>query len=198
MKFAIIGDIHSSVQDLEDVLDHISQHAPGAEVVGTGDLFECTISKKRAPYERFSRLEEVMLLPEGLLNLLDFPSVMGNQEERIAMITESGEPLLRRIRSMPETMDIDGAEIVHGHQWEWGGDPWTPVYPGNAGDLTFYGHSHESDLSIDGEPIDIGFGVPYDVTKGQTFVNVGPVVGDREWVLYDPAARTVEFRKVME
>ena len=197
MTYAIFGDIHSSVQDLEEVLAHIRQHAPGAALIGTGDLFECTISKKRAPFERFERLDEVMIMPDGLLDLLDFPSVMGNQEERIAMITESDEPLLEKIRKMPDRLEIGGAEVIHGHQWTWGGDPWTPTFPEETGDLVFYGHSHESGLYIDGEPIDIGFGVPYDTGKGRTFVNVGPVVGNREWVLYDPKAKTVTFRKVI-
>lgn len=198
MSYAILGDIHSSVEDLEDVLQHIGQHAPGAELIGTGDLFECTISKKRAPFERFHRLEDVMLLPDGLLDLLRFPSVIGNQEERIAKITESDEELLQRIRSMPEKLEIEGAEVVHGHQWTWDGNPWAPVFPDDTAGLVFYGHSHEPGLVIDDQPIEIGYGVPYDTKKGQTFVNVGPVVGDREWVLYEPEDGTVTFRKVID
>lgn len=48
-KFAIIGDIHSSKKDLQAVLQHVRKVDPQAEVVGTGDIFECTISKKKLP-----------------------------------------------------------------------------------------------------------------------------------------------------
>ncbi|MGM9920496.1 MAG: metallophosphoesterase family protein [Bhargavaea sp.] len=199
MRYALLGDIHSSVEDLKDVLNDIQKYAPDAELIGTGDLFECIISKKRAPFERFSRLEDVMLFSDELIGMLTFPSVRGNQEERIAQITESDEPLLQRIRMMEERIGIGKTAIViHGHQWEWGGDPWMPVFPETGPDLIFYGHSHDSGLSINNQVEEIGFGVPYDVTKGRTFVNVGAVVGDRNWLLYDSTAGTVIFKKVMD
>lgn len=199
MRYALLGDIHSSVEDLRDVLNDIQKKAPDAQLIGTGDLFECTISKKRAPFERFGKLEDVMLFSEELTDMLTFQSVRGNQEERIAQITQSDEPLLQRIRTMEERIGIEyKAEVIHGHQWEWGGDPWMPVFPETGPDLVFYGHSHDSGLSIDSQVEEVGFGVPYDVTKGRTFVNVGAVVGDRAWVLYDSDAGTVIFMKVMD
>ncbi|KZE38017.1 hypothetical protein AV656_03545 [Bhargavaea cecembensis] len=198
MRYALLGDIHSSVEDLKDVLNDIQKHAPDAELIGTGDLFECIISKKRAPFERFTKLDDVMLYSDELLDMLSFPTVRGNQEERIAQITDSDEPLLQRIRMMEERIAIGkSAQVIHGHQWEWGGDPWMPVLPETGPDLIFYGHSHDSGLSIENQVEEIGFGVPYSVTKGRTFVNVGAVVGDRAWVLYDPAG-TVTFMKVMD
>ncbi|MCM3088267.1 metallophosphatase family protein [Bhargavaea ginsengi] len=199
MRYALLGDIHSSVEDLKDVLNDIQKQAPGAELIGTGDLFECIISKKRAPFERFNRLKDVMLFSDELIDMLTFPSVRGNQEERIAQITESDEPLLLRIRTMEERIGIERtADVIHGHQWEWGGEPWMPVFPETGRNLIFYGHSHESGLTIDSQVEEVGFGVPYDVTKGRTFVNVGAVVGDRNWVLYDADAGTVVFMKVMD
>ena len=46
MQYALLGDIHSSKDDLEKVLAHISEKAPNAKLIGTGDLYECTVSKK--------------------------------------------------------------------------------------------------------------------------------------------------------
>ncbi|EMR07360.1 Calcineurin-like phosphoesterase superfamily domain protein [Bhargavaea cecembensis DSE10] len=199
MRYALLGDIHSSVEDLRDVLNDIQKHAPDAELIGTGDLFECIISKKRAPFERFGKLDDVMLYSDELMDMLTFPSVRGNQEDRIAQITESDEPLLQRIRTMEERFRIEEkAEVIHGHQWEWGGDPWMPVFPETGPDLIFFGHSHDSGLSIDNQVEEVGFGIPYDVTKGRTFVNVGAVVGDRSWVLYDSDAGIVIFMKVID
>ncbi|RSK24820.1 metallophosphoesterase family protein [Bhargavaea beijingensis] len=198
MKYALLGDIHSSVEDLKDVLYDIKKQAPDAELIGTGDLFECIISKKRAPFERFNKLEDVMLYSDELIEMLTFPSVRGNQEERIELITESDEPLLRRIRMMEERILIENAAmVIHGHQWEWGGDPWVPVFPETGPDLIFYGHSHDSGLTIDRQMEEVGFGVPYSVRKGRTFVNVGAVVGDRNWVLYEADKGTVTFMKVI-
>ena len=61
MQYALLGDIHSSKEDLEKVLAHISDKAPKAILLGTGDLFECTISKKDITDQKFSRLEDVMI-----------------------------------------------------------------------------------------------------------------------------------------
>ena len=65
MHYALLGDIHSSKEDLEKVLADISEKAPEAVRVGTGDLFECTISKKNITDKKFTKLEDVMIIPEG-------------------------------------------------------------------------------------------------------------------------------------
>ena len=75
MYYALFGDIHSSKEDLEKVLTDITEKAPEAISVGTGDLFECTISKRDITDKKFRVLEEVMLIPEGFPELLTFFSV---------------------------------------------------------------------------------------------------------------------------
>ena len=60
----------------------------------------------------------------------------------------------------------------------------------------FYGHSHRSELLINGVRQEIEFGRPYCVDGGNVLVNVGAVVGDREWVLYDSLKHTVIFMKM--
>ena len=38
-----------------------------------------------------------MIIPEGFPELLTFPSVRGNQEERILLITETDDPLREKL-----------------------------------------------------------------------------------------------------
>lgn len=196
MIYALFGDIHSSKEDLEKVLTHITEKAPEAIRVGTGDLFECIVSKKDITDQKFSTLEEVMLVPEGFPELLTFYSVRGNQEERIIQISDTEDPLREKLSSLPETFEIGSAEVIHGHQWKWGGDPWSLIRAEVHTSPVFYGHSHQSALSINGVDHAIEFGVPYDVSEEQVLVNVGAVIGDREWVLYDLDENLVTFMKV--
>ncbi len=195
--YAIIGDVHSSKEALEKVFQAIQQNAPDATIIGTGDLFECTISKKDITDKKFTSLQEVMLNPEGFEALLTFPSVYGNQEERILLITETDDPLREEIKKLPETIDIEGAQVIHGHQWEWGGEPWSLQQANVQSRMTFFGHSHTSGLSIDGKSQKVDWNVPYDVSCEEVLVNVGAVVEACEWVLYDSVKQTVTFRKAM-
>ena len=195
MRYALLGDIHSSKEDLEIVLADIVNKAPDAVRMGTGDLFECTISKKDITDHKYQKLEDVMILPEGFTKLLKFESVKGNQEERILLITETKDSLRDKISAMPDTYKIGHAEIIHGHQWKWGGDPWAPIHVEAEKPLVFYGHSHCSGLNVNGVPREIEFDIPYRVNGEKVLVNVGAVVGDREWVLYDSFKDTVMFMK---
>jgi hypothetical protein len=111
------------------------------------------------------------------------------------MITDTDNPLRKKLSMMPETVDIASAKIIHGHQWEWGGDPWALIHAEVNESPVFYGHSHISALSLDGVNQEIEFGVPYNVSGKKVLVNVGAVVKDREWVFYDLADRTVTFMK---
>ncbi|MBD7986075.1 metallophosphoesterase family protein [Sporosarcina sp. Sa2YVA2] len=196
MKYALIGDVHSSKEDLKAVLLHVTEQAPDATLVGTGDLFECTISKRLITNKKFDNLSDVMLLPEGFVEMLTFPSVIGNQEERILFITETEDPLLGLLSAMPERMELGAAEVIHGHQFEWGGDPWSLQKAEVTTALTFYGHSHRSGLLRDGFAEEkVVFGKPYTIGDEQTLVNVGAVIFDREWVLYDSIDNTITFMK---
>lgn len=196
MKYAIIGDIHSSRGDLEDVLSHIKEQAPESVLIGTGDLFECIISKRNVNERTYSKLEEVMLIPDDFVKLLNFPSVKGNQEERILLITETDDSLYGILSAMPEKIELGAAEVIHGHQWQWGGEPWSLLEADVSKNVTFYGHSHHSGLRRNGSgEVAVKFDHPYDVKDGQTLVNVGAVVFDKEWVLYDDELDTVTFMK---
>ncbi|MBE1553656.1 metallophosphoesterase family protein [Sporosarcina limicola] len=195
MEYAILGDIHSSKEDLEKVLADISDKTPDAVRIGTGDLFECIISKKDITDKKYTKLEDVMILPEDFLELLTFESVNGNQEERILAITETEDPLREKLALLPETFEIGHSKVIHGHQWEWGGEPWALIRADVSGSLVFYGHSHTSALSRNGIPQEIEFNVPYEVAGDKILVNVGAVVQDCEWVLYNSADDTVTFIK---
>ncbi|WP_172369360.1 metallophosphoesterase family protein [Sporosarcina jiandibaonis] len=195
MRYVLLGDIHSSKEDLEKVLDHIEAVAPEATVVGTGDLYECIISKKDITDFKFKNLEQVMLNPQGFTELLNFPSVRGNQEERIIYITETSEALRESLNSMPDVIELEKGRVIHGHQWKWGGNPWSLLETDVDSPLVFYGHSHNSMLSIDGVNKKIHFGIPYNLTGENVLVNVGSVVDNREWVIYDSDENTVAFMK---
>lgn len=195
MLYALLGDIHSSKDDLEQVLADIVNKAPEAERVGTGDLFECVISKKNITDKKIAELENVMIIPEGFPELLTFPSVSGNQEERIILITENDDPLRAKLATLPEAIELGHAKVIHGHQWQWGGEPWALVHASVEHSLVFYGHSHQSALSRNNVYQEIEFGIPYSVVGERVLVNVGAVVGDREWVLYDSENHTVTFMK---
>lgn len=195
MRYALLGDIHSSKNDLEQVLADILNKAPEAELIGTGDLFECIISKRNITDKKFTKLEEVMLIPEGFPELLTFPSVSGNQEDRIIMITETADPLRTKLAALPEMLEIGHARVIHGHQWQWGGEPWALAHDSVEQSFVFYGHSHQSMLSRNGIHQEIEFGIQYSVEGEKVLVNVGAVVGDCEWVLYDAEEQTVMFMK---
>lgn len=47
MRYALLGDLHSSIEDTKAVLQHIQEIAPDSKIIGLGDLFECTIGKKK-------------------------------------------------------------------------------------------------------------------------------------------------------
>ncbi|MFD1928184.1 metallophosphoesterase family protein [Sporosarcina siberiensis] len=195
MYYAFLGDIHSSMDDLKVVLEDISNKAPEAIQIGTGDLFECTISKKKITNEKFRQLEDVMIIPDGFVDLLTFDTVIGNQEERILLITETNDSLRYKLGSLPEIIEIDHVRIIHGHQFKWGGVPWSLIEAEIEGPLIFYGHSHQSELWISGVRQTIEFGVPYSIGNERTLVNVGAVVSDREWVLYNKLKEEVTFMK---
>lgn len=195
MEYALIGDIHSSKEDLEKVYRQFREVAPSAEIIGTGDVFECIISKKDMTEKKFTSLGEVLLNPDGFEAMLTFLTVRGNQEERIIQITATDEELREKIAVLPETLSIEGAEVIHGHQWIWGGKPWSLQKAEPQHRLVFFGHSHTSQLSIDGEWQEIYWEVPQDVSNGEVLVNVGSVIDNREWVLYDAQKETITFMK---
>lgn len=195
MEYALIGDIHSSKEDLQKVYKQIKEVAPHAEIIGTGDIFECIISKKDITEKKFSSLEEVLLNPDGFEALLTFSTVSGNQEERIIQITATDEPLRRKIAVFPETLSIEGAQVIHGHQWQWGGEPWSLQKAEPQHRLVFFGHSHTSQLSIDGAWQEVHWHKPQEISSGEILVNVGSVIDNREWVLYDAKKETITFMK---
>ncbi|WP_313890836.1 metallophosphoesterase family protein [Psychrobacillus sp.] len=198
MKYAIIGDIHSSVEDLLAVLRHIQEVEPNAEKISTGDLFECIIGKKRAQKEVFDAIEDVLIEPEKIMPLLTFPTVYGNQEERIVAICKVDHPIIHFVSMLPQKLYIQGASVTHGHEWDWSGEPWTPQITENEEKLFFFGHSHTSSLFLNGVRSAFQFDEIIHLSSAHTGVNVGSVVTNREWVLYDSEERTIEFKKTAD
>lgn len=189
MKYAILGDLHSSVEDTKAVLDNIRLNATNAEVIGLGDLYECRIGKKKAKDVFGISFEEAAEYSDEFEQLLKFPSVRGNQEERIMKVTG-----LNIFLTLPEYIEIEGAEIIHGHQFKWSSD-WKPFLNQIDASIVFFGHSHDAGLYRKGTKKEFQYGQPIYLKNKKYGVNVGSVIENREWCLYDSDDRTVTFMK---
>ncbi|QOV10996.1 metallophosphoesterase family protein [Viridibacillus arvi] len=192
MKYALIGDLHSCFEDTNAVLKHINETAEDATIIGLGDLFECKIGKKRAKNISGLAFEEAAEHSEHFSNLLQFPSVRGNQEERIMQVTG-----LHTFKELPEILNIDGAHIIHGHQFKWSSD-WKPLFTEAKQSVFFFGHSHDSAFYKKGKRKSFTYGKPIQLKEKKYGVNVGAVIRSREWCLYDSTARTVTFMKAQQ
>ena len=189
MKYALLGDLHSSVKDTKAVLAHIKQNAPDAKIIGLSDLYDCNIGKREAEATRYVPMKKAAHRPKEFAKLLTFPSVRGNQEERIMLVTGRND-----FKHLPEKIIIEGAVIMHGHQWKWT-KGWLPVLPKINPPLLFFGHSHEAGLYRKKKRLRIEYGKPTLLKKKRYGINAGAVWGSRQWVLYDAKARTVTFMK---
>ena len=67
-------------------------------------------------------LAEVTIEPE-IVPYLTFPTVYGNQEERIVAIYTGNHSIIDQIKTLPSKIIIQNATITHGHEWQWDGDP---------------------------------------------------------------------------
>ena len=187
LKYAILSDLHSHYKNTKKVLKHIQEVAPNAEVIGLGDLFECTIGKKKAKTIRNAKLEEAAIINEKFINLLTFPSIIGNQEERIALVTGD-----KRFLQYEEVREIEHATLIHGHQIEWD-ETFNPTFPNIKTPLLFFGHSHEAAIYINGKRQPVPYDIPLAIGQKPYQINVGAVVDKKEWCLYDSDAMTVTF-----
>lgn len=187
MKYALLGDLHSHYKNTKKVLKHIQKVAPQAEIIGLGDLFECTISKKKAKDIRNVKLKEAAIVDEKFINLLTFPSIIGNQEERIALVTGD-----QRFLKYEAQKKIENATLIHGHQIEWD-DSFNPTFPVIQTPLLFFGHSHDSAIYADGVRHKVPYNIPLSIGHKSYQINVGAVVDNKEWCLYDSDAMTVTF-----
>lgn len=192
MYIAIISDLHSHTKALKKVLQHIEQVAPHAPIVCLGDLYECTVGKKKAEYARNVPLEQAAIMSEKFSKMLRFLTVRGNQEERIATVTG-----LPQFMAYPETIEIDKALFIHGHQFGWTPE-WTAIFPPYTHDVIFFGHSHQAAFYQQGERHVVKPNTTVSLTEEQLFINVGSVVDHHEWVLYDTAKKTVTFHKASD
>jgi len=198
MQFALLGDIHSSKEDLQAVLAQIANEAPEATLIGTGDLYECTVSKKDLHGQIYPTVEEVIKHPDGIDELFTFSSIYGNQEQRILLLTKQTEPKRDFLNDLSETLKIDEAIIIHGHQWPHNeAAAWLAEHLPESR-VVFHGHTHRSGITSDGKHIAMNWNEEMSVRGSRTVVNVGAVVGSREWVLYDSEEQTVRFMKVSQ
>ena len=187
MKYAILSDLHSHYKKTKKVLNHIQQVAPNAEIIGLGDLFECKIGKKKAKLIRNAKLRDAAIIDDKFMRLLTFPSIIGNQEERIALVTGDN-----RFLQYENALVIEHATLIHGHQIEWD-KTFNPTFPSIQTPLLFFGHSHEAAIYRDGLRQPVPYDIPLAVGNKQYQINVGPVVDNKGWCLYDSEEMTVTF-----
>ena len=191
MKYAIIGDLHSAIDETKAVLKDIKRLGLEQHIIGLGDLFECKIGKRKlALLTEKLPLKEAAVYQKTFEKLLTFPSVRGNQEERIALVTGD-----ERFLDYPETISLEHATIIHGHQFDYTED-FELIIPLFKTKILFFGHSHRSALYINNERTPIEFDKPYLLSQyEQILINVGSVVDHLEWCIYDSDALTVTFKK---
>lgn len=187
MKYAILSDLHSHYKNTKKVLNHIQKVAPNAEIIGLGDLFECTIGKKKAQTIRNAKLKDAAIIDDKFMSLLTFPSIIGNQEERIALVTGD-----QRFLQYKNALEIEHATLIHGHQIEWD-KTFNPTFPNIETPLLFFGHSHEAAIYNNGKRQPVPYNIPLSVGHKRYQINVGPVVENKEWCLYDSQEMTVTF-----
>jgi len=194
MRYALLGDLHSNIDDTKAVLQHIQEIAPNAVLIGLGDLYECTIGKKKALTITNAPLHTAAIIEEDFEVLLTFPSIRGNQEERITKVTG-----IKRFADLPDKMVIEGATLIHGHQIEWD-KQWEPVNCFTLEietSLVFFGHSHRSCIYEKFKKLKepLPFGREIQLDNKNYWINVGSVVDNREWCLYDTENRSIRFMK---
>lgn len=189
LRYALLGDLHSHKKKTKKVLKHIEQHAPDAEVIGLGDLYECIIGKKKAVTMRNVPLTNAAIYNEEFTKLLTFPSVIGNQEERIALVTGQQQFL-----QFEDEIQIEHATIVHGHQFNWD-EQFSPTFPHFTTPLVFFGHSHRAAIYDNGKRKEVPYDMPIFVGDKPYIINVGAVVETKDWCLYDSTKMTVTFMR---
>lgn len=187
MKYAIMGDLHSHTERTKQVIEHIKEIAPDATILGLGDLYECKIGKRKASTVRNAKLEDAAIITSEFEELLTFPSIIGNQEERIALVTG-----LERFTQYEEKFTIEKATLLHGHQFDWD-DNFEPTFPKLDTPLLFFGHSHRAAIYEEGIRKDITYNSPIYVGDKSYAINVGSVIETMDWCLYDSTAMTVTF-----
>lgn len=192
MQYALLGDLHSNKKQTKKVLAHIKAIAPDATLIGLGDLFEATIGKKKALTMRNVPLQEAAIYSETFEQLLTFPSVIGNQEERIALVTGD-----TRFLNYPAEIALPNATVIHGHQFEWD-EHFYPTFPPFKTSLVFFGHSHRAAMYIDGVRTAVPLHEPIDVKDKTYIINVASVVESAEWCLYNSDEMTVTFMQATD
>lgn len=188
LQYALLGDLHGHYKKTKAVLEHMKMIAPEAIILGLGDLFECHISKKKADQlQQLIAVEEATTIKKKFKKLLTFPSIIGNQEERIAQVTGC-----KKFLQYKECFFIEQATIMHGHQFEWD-DDFEPTFPYCETPLLFFGHSHRAAIYVNERRLAVPYEQALYVGGGRYEINVGAVVESRDWCLYDSEAMTVTF-----
>ncbi|WP_214861171.1 MULTISPECIES: metallophosphoesterase [Exiguobacterium] len=195
MRYALFADLHSSLADTAAVLADIRRLAPDAHLFCLGDVHECHVGKKRAKRYSFESLSLVVTLDDDFLELIDFKTLLGNQEERIlSLVPPHLSPVIDALRDCPRKQRIEGALLIHGDQLSWSRD-FLPNLSQQREPLLFFGHSHIRGLFQNGIAKPSPLGQTLSIKGERHAVNLGPVVFEREWCLYDSEQQSIVFHQ---
>lgn len=183
--YALISDLHNNYEDTLAVLTHINQVAPKATIICLGDQYECHISKRKAGKKQVP-LSKAMTHDARFERLLAFPTIIGNQEERIDLATGQTQFI-----HLPRTIRIPNATLIHGHQFDWN-EHFEPTFPAFTTPLVFFGHSHRSAIYQGNKRIDVGTAYSF-IASEPCYINIGAVIDYREWCLYDSLTCRISF-----
>jgi diadenosine tetraphosphatase ApaH/serine/threonine PP2A family protein phosphatase len=215
-RTAVLSDIHSNLEALTAVLADVE--AQGVEkIICLGDIVGYA-SGVRACLRKIRSLGCPVILGnhDEAACLPDVPSDF-NPTARVGALF-SAQRLQDEdkewIRSLPRRLEIDGAEYFHASleslmHWPYIANEWDAKrhFVHQSTPLAFCGHTHYPvawfQATLHGAVIGSdGCGNKFLPSNGKILVNVGSVGQPRDgdpracYVIHDPNARTVEFRRI--
>ncbi len=122
--------------------------------------------------------------------------LLGNQEERIlSLVPPQLSPVIDALRDCPRKQRIEGALLIHGDQLNWSRD-FLPDLSQQREPVLFFGHSHIRGLFRNGIAMSSPLYQSLSINNGGRYaINLGPVVFEREWCLYDSEQQSIVFHR---
>lgn len=214
MRYALVSDIHANVEALRRVLADAAQNGVDrvvclGDVVGYGPLPAETLAlvRKTAAAVLAGNHDDAVS-GRGSAEAFNGLAADAVTRHREALSSED----LAWLRTRPYTCELDGAVAAHGDlvdppkfYYVDDAEGAAANFAATAAQLIFVGHTHVPALAVVGDSGTVHLTGPQDFTlepNKRYIVNPGSVGYPREangvcqssYVIYDSAARTVEFR----
>ena len=213
MRIAVISDIHANLPALEAVLADVERESPDelwclGDIVGYGPQpNECVdLARERTSLSLCGNHDLAVL---GAIDVSDFTGDAGAAARWTTSVL--GETQAEWLRGLSPSAERDGFELYHGSPrdavWDYVLSEQVALISilETTAPLVLVGHSHVAlGLGWDGVELSGGLapeGTELNLTKGRWLLNPGSVGQPRDgdpraaYVLYDPDARVVEYRR---